>query len=42
MAVPFYDEAWWELLLALPGLLTERDSIVAQDSRVGAALVARR
>lgn len=33
--------ALW-LLLALPGMLTERDSIVAQDARVGAALLPRR
>lgn len=33
--------ALW-LLLALPGMLTERDSTVAFDERVGAALLAHR
>ena len=33
--------ALW-LLLALPGMLTERDSIVAYDQRVGAAVLAHR
>ncbi len=36
-----FAAALW-LLLALPGMLTERDSIVAQDSRVGAAMLAHR